>query len=244
MVGSEEKSISSTQCLEGIRAAFLATVPVMAGYIFLGIGYGILFRMKGYGPLWVLLSSGAIYAGSLQYVLLDLIGSGASLLTAAATSLAVNARHLFYGISMIEPYKGQKRKPYLIFALTDETYSLVCTEKARRKNRDTGNYYFFVSLFDQIWWVSGGLIGNVLGGHLPFNAQGIDFALTAMFVAILADQWQNAKDHTAALVGLGSSFVCLLVFGSSRFLIPAMILISALLILLRHKEGITNERPD
>ena len=225
----------------GVRAAFAASVPVMAGYIFLGMGYGILFRTKGYGPLWVLLSSGAIYAGSMQFVLLDLISSGASILTTALTTVAVNARHLFYGISMVDAYKGQKWKNYLIFALTDETYSLVCTEQARRKNAETGNYYFFVSLFNQIYWVTGGLLGNFLGAELPFNAEGIDFALTAMFVTILTDQWIHSKDHTAAVAGLGISLICLLIFGSGRFLIPTMLLITAVLIALKNKEGITNE---
>ena len=218
-----------------LRKAFKDTIPVMTGYLVLGLGYGIILQSKGYGALWALATSALIYAGSMQYVAIDLLAGGASLITAALTTLMVNARHLFYGLSMVGKYKGAGwKKPYLIFALTDETYSLVCRdmdlpEKSRHR------YDFFVSLFDQIYWVSGCVLGALIGGVLPFSVEGIDFALTALFVTVFVEQWLQTRDHTAALVGVGSSILCLLLFGADSFLIPTMAVITLALTLLRRK---------
>ena len=220
-----------------IRTAFTATIPVLTGYLVLGFGYGILLQSKGFGVLWALATSALIYAGSMQYLAVDLMAGGASLIAAALTTLMVNARHLFYGISMIDKYKGAgKKKPYLIFALTDETYSLVCRDidlPAPQRHR----YCFLVSLFDQIYWVTGSVLGALAGAVLPFSVEGIDFALTALFVTVFVEQWLSTKDHTAALAGVGASMVCLLIFGSENFLIPAMIAITLLLTLLRGRKG-------
>ena len=220
-----------------IRTAFTATIPVLTGYLVLGFGYGILLQSKGFGVLWALATSALIYAGSMQYLAVDLMAGGASLIAAALTTLMVNARHLFYGISIIDKYKGAgKKKPYLIFALTDETYSLVCRDidlPAPQRHR----YCFLVSLFDQIYWVTGSVLGALAGAVLPFSVEGIDFALTALFVTVFVEQWLSTKDHTAALAGVGASMVCLLIFGSENFLIPAMIAITLLLTLLRGRKG-------
>ncbi len=222
-----------------LRKAFVDTIPVLTGYVVLGIGFGIILKTKGYSTLWALAMSLFIYAGSLQFVVIDLLTGGAGLLTTALTSLMVNARHLFYGISMIDRYKGTgRKKPYLMFALTDETYSLVCSDPisenpADRKERH--RYYFLVSLMNQCYWVSGSVIGAVLGEVIPFNTEGIDFALTALFVTIFVEQWLSTKDHRPALVGLAASAACLAVFGAGSFLIPAMIVITLLLTGLRRK---------
>ena len=222
-----------------LRKAFLDTIPVLTGYVVLGIGFGIILKTKGYSTAWALAMSLFIYAGSLQFVVIDLLAGGAGLLTTALTSLMVNARHLFYGISMIDRYKGAgKKKPYLMFALTDETYSLVCSDPvsedpAVRKERH--RYYFLVSLMNQCYWVSGSVIGAFLGEVIPFNTEGIDFALTALFVTIFVEQWLSTKDHRPALVGLAASAACLLVFDAGSFLIPAMIVITLLLTGLRPK---------
>jgi 4-azaleucine resistance transporter AzlC len=211
-----------------LRQALLDTLPVMTGYVFLGFGFGILMQQNGFGLLWAGAMSLFIYAGSMQYVAIGLLTSGAGLLTAALTAFVVNARHLFYGISMVDGYKGSgKKKPYLIFALTDETYSLVS-----RKEKPHHGYCFLVSLFDHIYWVAGTLLGSLAGSVLPINFEGIDFALTALFVTIFVEQWLSTKDHRPALIGLASTALCLLVFGSEIFLIPSMVLIAALLILL------------
>ena len=213
-----------------LRTAFLDTVPVMTGYLCLGFGFGIVMQQNGLGLLWALALSLFVYAGSMQYVAVGLLTSGAGLLTTALTTLAVNARHLFYGLSMIDTYKGMgKKKPYLIFALTDETYSLVAG-KQPQKGQDKGSYFLLVSALDQLYWV---LVGQLL----PINYEGIDFALTALFVTIFVDQWLSVKNHLPALIGVGASALCLLLFGSGSFLIPSMGLIALLLLLTRQKEA-------
>lgn len=214
-----------------IKKAFWDTLPVMTGYLFLGVGFGIILQQNGYGPLWALAMSLFIYAGSMQYVGIGLLTGGASLLTAALTTLMVNSRHLFYGLSMIEPYKGAgRRKPYLIFALTDETYSLVSRKLPEDVERIS--YCFFVSLFDQCYWVLGSILGS-LAGNLPVDFTGIDFALTALFVTIFVEQWLSSKNHLPALVGVICAAVCLVLFGADNFLIPTMILIAAILVMLQ-----------
>ena len=216
-----------------VRAAFLDTVPVMTGYVFLGFGFGILLQQNGYGPLWALAMSVFIYAGSMQYLTVSLLTGGAGLVTAAMTTLVVNARHLFYGISMVDAYKGAgKRKPYLIFALTDETYSLVSQNQVPQGISRQG-YCFLVSLFDHIYWVAGTALGSLTGSLLPINYEGIEFALTALFVTIFVEQWLSTSNHLPALIGTVSTTLCLLLFGKEIFLIPSMVIIALALTLTR-----------
>lgn len=216
-----------------LRTAFLDTVPVMTGYLFLGFGFGILLHENGYGVWWALAMSLFIYAGSMQYVAVSLMTAGASLLTTALTTLMVNARHLFYGISMVDQYKGAgRKKPYLIFALTDETYSLV-SQKQHCGGADRHSYCFLVSLFDQLYWVTGSVLGSLAGSLLPLNYEGIDFVLTALFVTIFVEQWLSTKNHIPAITGVAATVGCLLLFGRDIFLIPSMLVIALLLILLR-----------
>ena len=208
----------------------------MAGYLVLSIGFGVIMQSKGYGIILPLCMSLFIYAGSMQYLAIDLLSGGASLVAAALTTLAVNARHLFYGISMVGKYKSLGRaKPYLVFALTDETYSLVCEGKEKDKK-----YYFFVSLFNHTYWVVGTLLGTMLGAVTNFNTNGIDFALTALFITVFVEQWLNTKKHVYAIIGVVSSLICLFVFGKDNFLIPAMILITLALAVCK-KVGAENE---
>ncbi len=223
------------------KKAFLATLPVMAGYVVLGTGFGILLSSKGYGPLWSLAMSSLIYAGSMQYLAVDLLSGGAGLITAAITTLMVNARHLFYGISMIDKYRDTgKFKPYLIFALTDETYSLNCTGVP--EGIENGPlYYFLTSIFNQSYWVMGSLLGSLLGQVFPFSTEGIDFALTALFVTVFIEQWKSAGDHIPAILGVLCSLLCLALFGPGNFLIPAMVLITLCLSLYGRKGGKTHE---
>ncbi|MBR7081720.1 MAG: AzlC family ABC transporter permease [Oscillospiraceae bacterium] len=221
--------------------AFRATLPVMAGYIVLGIGFGVLLQTKGYGVLWAAAMSLFIYAGSMQYVAIDLITGGVSLLTAAVVTFVVNARHLFYGISVVDRYRGAgRKKPYMIFALTDETYSLICGDDGFESERERHSYDFLVSLFDHIYWLCGGVMGSLLGKVLPFDAEGIDFALTALFVTVFVDQWTSTNKHAPAVCGVTASVVCLLIFGSENFLIPSMVLIVAALTLMRGKAGVSD----
>ena len=217
-----------------LREAFRDTLPVMAGYVFLGFGFGILMQQSGFGILWSGSMSLLIYAGSMQYVTVSLLTSGASLLTAALTAFVVNARHLFYGISMIDTYKGTgKKKPYLIFGLTDETYSLVSQPQTSTHASRTG-YCFWVTLFDHCYWVAGTALGALVGSILSFELPGVEFVLTALFVCIFTEQWLSTRDHRPALVGVGATALCLIVFGKDVFLIPSMALIA--LVLYRMKE--------
>lgn len=207
------------------KKALTACLPVISSFIVIGISFGVVVQSRGYGALWAGAMSVFIYAGSMQFVALELMASGAGLLTAALTTVMVNLRHVFYGLSMIEQYKNMgKAKPYLIFALCDETYSLVCNPPELEPGEKKA-FYLLVSVMNQASWVLGSLLGGLLGAVLPFSTQGIDFALTALFVSVVAEQWLSTREHTPALLGLGLSLLCLLLFGPENFLLPSMLLI-------------------
>ena len=215
------------------KRALIHTLPVMAGYVALGLGFGILLRVAGYGALWALAMAVFMFAGSMQYVGVSLIASGTPLLTVALTTLMVQARHLFYGISMIDRYRGAgPKKLYLMHALTDETYSLICNSHLP-DFADAHSYYFAVSLLNHLYWIAGCMLGSLAGAILPFSSEGVDFAMTALFVTVFVEQWLSDKEHRPALVGLGATLLCLLVFNSDSFLIPAMVLILLSLALLK-----------
>ncbi len=217
------------------KRAFKDSLPVLAGYLALGIGFGVLLQSKGYSFLWALLMSCTIYAGAGQYAAVDLLSSGASLITTALMTLLINARHFFYGFSLLDKYKGTgKAKPYMIFGLTDETYSLVCTAKLD----DTINhkkYYFFLTALDQLYWITGCTLGALLGEFIPFNSTGIEFAMTAIFVVIFVEQWMSTKEHLPAILGALTTLVCMFVFGKQLFIIPSMLLIAIELVAFRKK---------
>ena len=219
-----------------LKAVFLDTVPVLTGYLFLGMGFGILLSENGYGVLWALAMSIFVFAGSGQYLAVSLLANSSGLLSAAIATLLVNARHLFYGISLLEKYKGTgKKKPYLIFALTDETYSLV-TQNEPPEGMSRHSYCFTVSVLDHIYWITGCTLGALVGQFIPINYEGIEFVLTALFVTMFVDRWLTNKDHFSAIVGACATLVSLLLIGSEFFLIPAMVLI-ALLLTLSPKTG-------
>ena len=221
-----------------IRTAFVDTIPVMTGYLVLGFGFGIVLRSSGYGILLAFLMSLFIYAGSMQYVTVGLLTGGASVITVALTTLMVNARHLFYGVSMLEKYEGTgKFKPYLIFALTDETYSLVCVDNPNVRAEERSRYFFFVSLLNHIYWVLGSVLGAVVGALISFNSEGIDFALTALFITVFIEQWLSSKKHFSAIIGVSISAISLLIFGADKFLIPTMLLIALILSLYKEESS-------
>ena len=216
-----------------VGAAFVSSLPILAGYIMLGMGFGILLSEQGYGPLWALFMSITMYAGSMQYVAVDLLASGASLISSAIMTLMVNARHIFYGISMVDKYRGAgKKKLYMVFGLTDENYSLLCDAKVP-DGADKHTYGFFVTLFDHFYWITGCVLGAVIGTVLPFEFKGVEFVLTALFVAIFTEQWLSTKDHVPAMIGAGSTALCLVIFGSENFLIPSMLAITLAFMVLR-----------
>ncbi len=216
-----------------MKLSFYATIPVLTGYIFLGMGFGILLGAKGYGVTWAFFMPLFMYAGAMQYVAVELLASQASLLVVALTTLLVNGRHLFYGISLLDKYKGMgKKKLYMMFALTDETYSLVCRDTGMNEKEEK-IYYFYISLFNQVYWIIGCILGNIVGEILPFNTKGIDFVLTALFVIIFTEQWLTTKRREPALIGVIVTIICLMVFGAKNFLIPSMMIILLILTLMR-----------
>lgn len=213
------------------RYALPRTIPVMVGYLFLGAAYGILMKVNGYGIGWTFAISLIVYAGSLQYLGVTMLAGLVHPAAAFMMSLMLNARHLFYGISMLGKYGAvRERKPYLIFGLTDETFSVVCHEQAP-KGLNQDKVYFWITLLDQCYWVAGSVLGAIAGGFITFDTTGLDFALTALFVVIFTDQWKQKEGHGAALIGVLASIACLLLWGADSFILPAMALILLILTL-------------
>lgn len=216
-----------------LKSAFPLTVPVMAGYLFLGMAFGISLQSKGQNFLWALFMSLFIYAGSMQFVAVNLLATGASFLSTALMTLMVNARHLFYGLSMLDKYKDTgKFKPYLIFALTDETYSLTATNSVP-EGLHKGVFYFMISLLNQIYWITGSVIGAILGSLISFNPKGIDFVMTALFVTIFLEQWLSTKEHLPAIIGIIITLVFFFLLGPLNFIIPSLLGITIVLSLLK-----------
>lgn len=207
-----------------LKAAAVKTIPVAAGYLVMGFGFGVLLTSRGY-PFWLSPLMGlSVYAGSMQFVLIDLLSGGAGLLSAAVMTFAVNARHLFYSLAMLPEYGKVKRgRGYLIFSLTDETFSLLSS--GAPEGLEPARYYLSVSALDQSWWVMGCLLGGLAGEALPFDFRGIEFSMTALFITTLCDQWMKARDRRPILAGLGCALASLLLFGQDRVILPAMAMI-------------------
>ena len=215
------------------RFAFRQSLGVLFGYVFLGTAFGILLRQAGFGALWSLAFSGLVYAGSLQFVLAGFLAAPTALPTVALMSLFINARHLFYGLSFIERFRSMgKKRPYMIFSLTDETYSVLCGMDETPAGVDKNGAMFLVALLDQLYWVAGSLLGTLAGG-LPLDFTGIDFSMTALFLVIFLEQWRGAKSHLPALLGLGCGAAFLLALGPDHFLPPALCATVAVLLLAR-----------
>lgn len=215
------------------QAAFPYTLPIFAGFWFLGMTYGIYMHVSGFCFWYPMLMSLTIFAGSIEFVTVNMLLGAFNPLQALALALMINARHLFYGISMLDKYKGTGwKKPYLIFGMCDESFSINYTAQIPPEV-DSGWFMFFVTLLNQIYWVSGATLGGLFGALLPFNTQGLEFVLTAMFVVIFLDQWLKEANHTSAILGLALSLLCLMAFGADGFIIPSMLAILAVLLLLR-----------
>lgn len=212
-----------------LRFAFVKTIPVLLGYLVLGAAFGVVLERAGYGAPWALLSSAVIYAGSAQFVMAELLVSGAGLLTVLVMMLLLNSRHFFYGLTFVEAFRGTKARPYLIFSLTDETYSLLCALKTP-PGMDEKRAMLLISLLNQCYWVLGSGLGALLGELLPFDLTGIDFAMTALFTVILVDQLREAGNRLPALIGGGCSVLFLLLLGPDAFLLPSLILTVTLLV--------------
>lgn len=224
------------------RAAFPYTLPIFAGFWFLGLTYGIYMNVSGFSFLYPLFMSMTIFAGSMEFVTVSMLLGAFDPLSAFVMTLMVNARHLFYGISMLDRYRGTGwKKFYLIFGMCDESFSINYSA-AVPENVDRGWFMFFVTLLNQLYWVSGSTLGGLLGSLIHFSTEGLEFVMTAMFVVIFLEQWLKDRNHSSELIGLGISVVCLVIFGPDNFIIPAMAAILAVLTLLR-KQMETEGKP-
>lgn len=223
--------------MEGYKTAFKRafpyTIPVLTGYVFIGIAFGVMFAEKGYSFLWAMLMSLMVYAGSGQYLAVNFFVPGVSFLHIIFMTLMVNIRHIFYGISLLEKFNNMgKKRWYMIFGLTDETYSLLCTTKIP-EDVEEEKFLFAISMMNQSYWIIGSAIGGLAGALLPFNSEGIDFAMTALFVVIFVEQWMDVKNRIPEMVGVAAAFVCLQIFGASKFVLPSMLLIVMILFISR-----------
>ena len=228
--------INETHPFKGsVAAAFPHTVPVLTGFLVLGIAYGMLMQSKGYGAPWALLMSGVAYCGSMQFAAISLLTSAFDPLGAFVMSLLVNARHLFYGVSLLEKYRRiGSAKPVLIYLLCDETFSIISSVEPPEGVRP-GNFYLAISVLDYLYWVGGTLLGSLAGQFIRFDTTGLDFALTGLFVVLFIEQVSNPKNRASGVVGLGCSVAALALFGADRLVIPAMILVLAALLIGRKK---------
>jgi len=216
-----------------LKAAFPYTLPICAGFLFLGMTYGIYMRTSGFAVWYPMIMSVTIFAGSMEFVTVNLLLGAFNPVQALVMTLMINSRHLFYGIAMLDRFKGLGwKRYYLIFGLCDETFSINYTAHIP-EDIDRGWFMFFVTLLNHFYWFAGSTLGAVFGSLLTFNTKGLDFVLTAMFVVIFMEQWLKEKNHTSSLAGLALSLLCLLVFGSSRFIIPSMAAILGILTLIR-----------
>lgn len=220
---------------KAFRKAFPYTIPVLTGYLFIGIAFGVMYAEKGYSFLWAILMSLLVYAGSGQYLAVNFFVLGFSFLQVIFLTFMVNVRHIFYGISLLEKFNkmGMKRW-YMIFGLTDETYSLLCTTNVPQ-DVEEDKFLFAISIMNQSYWVLGSAIGAIAGTVLPINSEGIDFAMTALFVVIFVEQWMDRKNRIPELIGVAVAIVALTIFGASSFVLPAMLAIVALLFIGRKK---------
>ncbi len=229
----EEHDAMSKQT-RALKAAFPYTLPIFAGFWFLGLTYGVLMNVSGFSFIYPLLMSMLIYAGSMEFIAVDLLLSPFNPLQALLMTLMVNARHMFYGLSMLGPLKDikQPKKTYLIFGMCDETFSINYSAEIPG-DVDRGDFMFWVTLLNQLYWVSGATLGGIFGSFITFNTEGLDFAMTAMFIVIFLDNFLKEEDHTSSFTGLLLAVLALLIFGPDGFIIPAMLLILAALTLLR-----------
>lgn len=228
---------NQSKLFPALKAAFPHTIPVFAGYCFLGMSYGFLMKASGF-PFWYpILTSLVIFAGSMEFMTVNLLLGAFDLVQAFALTLMINARHLFYGLSMLGKYGHMgAKKPYLIFGLTDETFSVNCVTEPP-EGIDRGWFYFFITLLDHSYWVLGATLGGIFGSFITFNTEGLDFVMTALFVVILLEHLLTTEDKRSAFSGMALSFAMLLLFGADGFMLPAMASILIVLTLRSRKEA-------
>lgn len=227
------KRFSSTT----LKTAFVKSIPIFCSYVFVSMAYGMMMASAGFPWYDSLLVSLTVYTGAFQFVLITFLSSGASLIIIALTALLMNSRQSFYSITFLKEFKQMgRRKLYMIHTMTDETYAVNCTLDLPKKEKE--DTMFLVALFSRCYWIVGSVLGGILGQIIPFDLTGLDFCMTALFLIIFIDQWEKAEKHTPALTGLGIGVICLLIFGENRFMLPALLIVSALLLLFQRKENL------
>ncbi len=221
--------------------AFPFTIPVLTGYLFIGIAFGVMFAEIGYNFLWAMLMSLVVFAGSGQYLAVNFFVPGYSFIQVIFLTLMVNIRHIFYGISLLDKLKGMgKKKWYVVFGLTDETYSLLCTAKIPEGIAED-KFLFAIAILDHVYWILGSIIGSLIGTYIPFSSEGIDFAMTALFVVIFIEQWIEGANRISSIIGVVCGCIGLIIFGANQFVLPSMICIVGVLILGKKKIDMREE---
>lgn len=234
-MGDMETTTAPGRWSRAFRAAFPATIPVMTGFLCLGLAYGVLMQTKGYGPLWSTLMSAVAFGGSMQYVAITLLTTAFDPLQAFLLSVMVNARHMFYGLALLDKYKGLGRvRGFLIYVLCDETFSLVSTVEPP-EGVERRDFYLCISLLDYGYWVLATALGGLLGNFLAFDTTGMDFALTALFVVLFLEQWSRPENRAAGVIGIVCAAMSLALIGADNMVIPAMVLILAVLLAGRRR---------
>lgn len=220
-----------------VKYAFIKTIPVLFGYLFLGVAFGVLLQKAGYNFVWAFFMSLFVFAGSMQYAMVGMLGSGMNFLSVILMTLSINGRHIFYGLSFIEKFKRMgKAYFYMIFSLTDETYSLLCAEKPP-KDLDSNRVFLTIAILNHIYWISGSVLGAIAGEFITFNTKGIDFAMTALFTVIFVEQWLASRSKIPAITGILCGGIYLLIFGPDNFILPSLISTIVILLALKGRMG-------
>lgn len=227
-----------------LKYALGKTIPIMFSYLFLSMAFGIMMNQAGFPFYWAYLVSLTVYTGAFQFVIVSFLSAGAGIATIALTALAMNCRHMFYGVTFLKEFKSMgKRYPYMIFSLTDETYALYCSLEYPEE-LDHHQVMFDIAWLSCVYWLIGTLVGALLGQIIPFDFEGVDFCMTALFVTILIDQWKKTEDHAPAVIGGVSAVVFLLIFGAARFMLPSLMVTTALLLIFTPGENILKTADD
>lgn len=220
---------------EVLKKAFIKSIPIMCSYLFVSMAYGLMMEDAGFHWYYSLFTSLTVYTGAFQFVLITFLSSGASIITIAVTALLMNSRQTFYSLTFLEEFRGfGKRLPYMIHTMTDETYAVNCSLEPEEPHRK--DIMFWVAFFSRCYWMVGAVIGGILGQCIPFDLEGIDFCMTALFVIIFIDQWEKSKNHLPAMLGLPVSVVCLIIFGQRHFMLAALIVVSGILMFFHGSE--------
>ena len=227
-----------------LKYALVKTIPIMFSYLFLSMAFGIMMNQAGFPFYWAYMVSLTVYTGAFQFVIVSFLSAGAGIITIALTALAMNCRHMFYGVTFLKEFKSMgKRYPYMIFSLTDETYALYCSLEYPEE-LDHHQVMFDIAWLSCVYWLIGTLVGALLGQIIPFDFEGVDFCMTALFVTILIDQWKKTEDHAPAVIGGVSAVVFLLIFGAARFMLPSLMVTTALLLIFTPGENILKTADD